>query len=388
MATAAEYLRQLIRREGPITFDQFVEVALYHEDGGFFAGGRGAGRDGGDFITSPQVGSLFGALVARALDRWWEALESPDPFVVVEAGAGNGRLARDVARVAPACTPALRYVLVERSPVLRELTRERLPIEPADEALGAYRHERGEDHPVPSAGTGPVFAVIDELPATSFDGVVFANELLDNLPFGLAQFDGHRWYEVLVTVDDSGRDFSEVLVPARAEDDVRLRARTEGIDCPAGSRLPIARGVDDWFRRCGSVLRNGWCCVIDYAATTDELVSRGDGWLRTYAAHGHGGPVLGRVGSQDITADVDIATLVHAAQSAGFRLEASPSQADWLSDLGIDELVEAGKERWEAGAARGDLDALAGRSAVSEAAALTDRAGLGAHRVFVFRRGR
>ncbi len=90
---------ELIRREGAITFDRFMEAALYGE-GGFFASGRGARRD---FVTSPEVGSLFGMCVARALDGYWRALGEPDPFLVIEAGAGNGRLARDVWRADPAC---------------------------------------------------------------------------------------------------------------------------------------------------------------------------------------------------------------------------------------------------------------------------------------------
>jgi len=100
-------LHERIRREGPITFAAYMEAALYHEPDGFFARGGGAGRAGADFVTSPEVGSLFGALVARALDRSWLDLGAPDPFVVVEAGAGRGRLAADVLRAEPACAPAL-----------------------------------------------------------------------------------------------------------------------------------------------------------------------------------------------------------------------------------------------------------------------------------------
>src|SRR4029453_4255387 len=106
MADLAERIAERIRHEGPIPFDRFVEAALYDEAGGFFArgggGGRGgpgfsargggAGRAGRDFVTSPEVGVLFGALVARYLDRAWTELARPDPFVVVDAGAGRGRL--------------------------------------------------------------------------------------------------------------------------------------------------------------------------------------------------------------------------------------------------------------------------------------------------------
>ena len=119
MDALAERIAERIRREGPIPFDRFVDTALYDEPGGFFARGGGAGRAGRDFVTSPEVGVLFGALVARFLDRGWSELSRPDPFVVVDAGAGRGRLASDVLRAEPDCGRALRYVLVERTAALR-----------------------------------------------------------------------------------------------------------------------------------------------------------------------------------------------------------------------------------------------------------------------------
>src|SRR3954471_23330359 len=115
VTSARDEIRERIGREGPIAFDVFVELALYGP-GGFFTRARGAGRAGRDFVTSPEVGSLFGALIARHLDAAWQRLGAPDPFIVVEAGAGNGRLAADVLRAEPQCVHALRYVLVERSP--------------------------------------------------------------------------------------------------------------------------------------------------------------------------------------------------------------------------------------------------------------------------------
>src|SRR5690349_12100285 len=123
-----------IEREGPIAFDAFVELALYGE-GGFFSRARGAGRAGRDFVTSPEVGPLFGALVGRALDGWWRDARSPDPFVVIEVGAGRGRLAADVLAGAAECAPALRYVLVERSAALRTAQRELLTVEPFEDGL-------------------------------------------------------------------------------------------------------------------------------------------------------------------------------------------------------------------------------------------------------------
>src|SRR5262245_28958644 len=108
----ADVIARRIHREGPIPFDEFMELAMYDDEGGFCTKGGGAGRRGHDFITSPEIGPLFGACVARALDGWWEELDAPDPFLFVEAGAGPGRLAREVLRAEPECLPALRYVLV------------------------------------------------------------------------------------------------------------------------------------------------------------------------------------------------------------------------------------------------------------------------------------
>jgi SAM-dependent MidA family methyltransferase len=383
-------IAHLIRREGPIPFDRFVELALYAPGAGFFATGRGAGRSGRDFVTSPEIGSLFGACVARALDRLWREQHTPDPFLVIEAGAGRGRLARDVLRASPECLSALHYVLVERSAALREEQRQGLDLEPADEALGPFARESRDDAPAALAGTGPVFVALEELPALELDGVVLANELLDNLPFGIAHWDGARWQEVRVALDADGpRDgmFAEVLVPAEADDARALLEITDGLTMPAGTRLPIPRGIEAWFAACQRVLRHGAILAIDYVDDARGLVQRGaGGWLRTYRAHERGSAPLDAPGDQDLTADIVREQLVRVARASGFALTDDRPQSEWLRDLGIEALVEAGRRTWEARAHIGDLEALAGRSRATEASALVDPAGLGAHRVVTLTR--
>jgi SAM-dependent MidA family methyltransferase len=351
-------LAELIHREGPIPFDRFMEAALYDPERGFFATGQGARRD---FVTSPEVGSLFGACVARALDRVWHDLEEADPFLVVEAGAGSGRLAQAVLHAQPECLRALRYVLVERSAHLRAEQRTRLPLDPPDEALGAFVRQ-GEDAPVPAPRTGPVFAALGELPAVDApDGVVFANELLDNLPFGIAEFDGSQWFEVRVGVE--GDAFVEVPVP--------LPDPMPPV--PAGTRVPIPTGLREWFVQCDRVLRRGQLILVDYMVDEPELR------LRTYRGHERGDDPLAEPGAYDITADVVVPQLVAAA--TGFTVAHRSTQADWLRALGIEELADEGAAIWRSGAARGDLEALKGRSFVHEASVLTDPAGLGSHQV-------
>jgi SAM-dependent MidA family methyltransferase len=372
VTTVAAHLAQLIHREGPIPFDRFMEEALYG-DGGFFASGHGAGRAGRDFVTSPETGPLFGVCVARALDRLWRALDEPDPFLVVEAGAGNGRLAREVLRAEPDCRRALRYVLVERSARLRSEQREHLAMEPIDEALGPFVRRDDEDKAVPAPAAGPVCTALEEMPAVAASGaVVLANELLDNLPFGVAEWDGERWLELRVGAGADG-GFEEVLVPT----DWRFPP-----PAAPGTRVPIPRAMEEWWRECESVVHEGFVLVIDYAMTTADLARRP--WLRTYRAHARGTAPLDDPGEQDITADIVLEQLDAASPFSRLRSE---SQADWLRALGIDELVDAGRRAWEAGAAGGGVDALAGRSRATEAAALTDPAGLGAHRVVLFGAG-
>lgn len=339
----------------------------------------GAGRAGADFITSPETGALFGALVGRALDGWWDQLDRPDPFLVVEAGAGRGRLAREILRSAPACAPALRYVVVERSAALRAAQRELLTIDPQEDALGPFATAAGDDVAEPVPGAGPIVTTLAELPGGTFDGVILANELADNLAFDIVERTESGWNEI--RVGRAGDDFVEVSIPA-------ADGFTLPVDVPVGSRLPVPRGLQEWLERAGGLLRRGVLTVIDYSASAAEIAERGQsGWLRTYRRHTRGRDPFADPGERDITADVVAETLRDAARRARFEALSECSQSQWLATLGIDQVVDAARTRWTDHAAVANLDALAARSTITEAAALTDPAGLGAHTVFVFTKG-
>lgn len=362
--------------------------------GGFFTTGRGAGRAGADFVTSPEVGVLFGAVVARALDGWWRELGSPDPFVVIEVGAGRGRLATDVLRAEPECAGALRYVLVEISPALRDAQRELLAIEPVADVLGPALGDPDDDadeplRPVP--GLGPLVASVEELPDSSWPGVVIANELLDNLPVDLVERRSDGWDEVRVGLVESseggGGHFVEVVVPAAPALVEAADSLAGGVDVPAGARLPVPVGAVAWLGNAARAIPSGFVTVVDYMADVGELLERGPvGWLRTYRDHDRGGSPLDDPGSGDITCDVPLDALLAEASRAGLTVDSVTPQAEWLRDLGVDDLVAEARRTYEATRAEGGLDSLAARSRVHEADALCDPAGLGAHRVVVLRR--
>lgn len=316
-------------------FDEYLERALYDPARGFYAAGGQAGRRG-DFLTSPEVGPLFGTVLARALDSWWHDLGEPDPFWVVEAGAGPGTLARAVLSATPACLPALRYVTVERSTAQQALHPDQVEIR---------------------AG----------LPDGPITGVVLANELLDNLPFRLVERTDDGWDEVWV---EEGR---EVLLPV---EEPWPRAFV-GLDVPPGARVPVQEQAAAWLADALALVERGRVVVVDYADTTGSMAGRPPAdWLRTYRGHERGGDPLEDAGSQDITVEVAIDQLAAVRAPDEDR-----TQAEFLRAHGIDELVEEGRRLWAERAHLGDLAAIRARSRVTEAEALGDPAGLGAFRV-------
>jgi len=374
MTEAAARIRALIARQGPVSWSVVVDAALYGP-GGFYTGGGGAGRRR-DFLTSPEVGPLFGAVVANAVDAAWIRWGRPDPWVVVEAGAGAGSLAVSVLAAGPACAPALRYIGVERSPALRAAAATALPLEDPAQILGPQIRPAPDptDDDVAgeragAAGVGPLVTIVADLPATAVEGVVVAIELLDNLAFDLYRRRAGAWHEVRVGLD--GATLTEVEVPVRGEPEARLSSLVP--DAPEGCLVPWQSGAIGWLRRALDVLTRGRVIVFDYARPTAELARLGvDEWLRTYRSGGRGTGRLDDLGTQDITVDVTLDQLGLVRPPT--RVE---DQAGWLDRYGMAALEATAASRWRAGAARGDLQALADRSRVGEAATLRDRAGLG-----------
>lgn len=313
-----------------------MERALYDPVDGFYSAGGSAGRRG-DFITSPEVGPLFGAIVARTLDATWHELGEPDTFVVAEAAAGVGTLARSVLAATPDCAGALSYVLVETSAGMRSV------------------HGDLVDRGCESRSDLPDAA-----------DVILANELLDNLPARILERSADGWTEVAID-----EHFTEVLVPADTDPAggafAVLAELGDKIDI--GARIPVVEQARAWIDAALGATRHR-LIVFDYGADSPELAARGQAsWLRAYRSHQRVDQPFAQPGSADITIDVPFDQLQ--------RPSSMTTQADWLVGNGLETMLDEARVVWQERAKIGDLAAIRARSALGEADALTDADGLG-----------
>ena len=335
MPSAAESITAAITAAGgAISFEQYMGLALYGT-GGFYQDGGKAGRRG-DFITSPEVGPLFAAVVARYLDNCWNELGCPESFDVVEVGAGPGTLARGIFDAQPKCLSAMKYVAVEISESQRAM------------------------HP-------DFVESVESFPERSIQGVVLANELLDNLPFKLFVYDG-AWKEAFVALGD-GDKFVEVLRKVDEIPEVLPKS------APLGSRAPIQVAASQWMLNVTQKLSRGKVLVFDYCSqsTSEIAVSPWREWLRTYKDHERGVHYLHDPGNQDITSQVMVDQLMIALPEL-----AVSKQSDWLQYWGIQDLVDEGARYWEQNKSSPDRYAMKMLSRTNEVKIIHEITGLGA----------
>lgn len=353
--TENEALRRVIagaiREAGCIPFRRFMELALYHPTHGYYHTPWPVIGRAGDYLTSPEISPLFGAMVGRQVAEIWSLLGYPRPMTVVEAGPGNGTLARDLldwaARAAPDLRDALRYVLVEQSAVQRERQQRLL----------------GGEH-------GVSWSV--SLPET-LTGCILSNELLDALPVHVVMVEGGALREQYVTLD--GNRFAAVWGEPSTPKLARYFAAL-GLLPAEGALAEVNLAAPCWIRRAARSLVRGLVLTLDYGYPAAKLYApwRAQGTLLCFVRHTANHEPLARVGRQDLTAHVDFTTVARAGITAGLRLAGFVSQREWLTALGIHEALrrDTGEEYF------------ARYRAITE---LLESAGLGRVRVLALTRG-
>ncbi len=292
-----------------MSFERFMDLALYTPELGYYAKTPPIGRTG-DFYTSVSVGPLFGRLLARQFFQMWRLLGEPDAFSILEQGAHDGQLARDILEwcraEAPEFAARLRYAVVDSPPV-----------------------------------AGTVGLTLRQLIAEQPTGVYFSNELFDADSVRVITYRQGAWQERCVVVE--GEQFAwtdrpiidEALNQAIAERDLLgIEGYTTEISLRGFPRMhAVARGMG-----------RGYVLTIDYGFPAAHYYAphRASGTLRAYARHQLVDDVLRAPGTQDLTAHVDFTALARAGERGGLITLGFVDQHHFLMGIAHDELAGAG----------------------------------------------
>lgn len=310
-------LTQQLREEivavgGAMAFDRFMELALYAPGLGYYAAGKQKFGEHGDFVTAPELGSLFARCLARPCQSLLAELGGGD---ILEAGAGSGVLASDLLLELESLGRLPdRYLILELSAGLRvhqtETIRRKAP------------HLSGR------------VSWLDKLPK-DFRGMVLANELLDAMPVTRFKVTEAGINELCVAWEN------EHFVWREKPADANLCARIEPLGLAAGYTSEINLHATAWVHSMADILKQGAMLLIDYGFPRTEFYhpQRAEGTLMCHYRHQAHDDPLRLVGLQDITAHVDFSAIAGAGTGAGLALLGYTSQAAFLLDCGLEQIM-------------------------------------------------
>ena len=316
----AERLKDLIRREGPVTFHDWMRAALYDPTGGYYQRSdlERWGREG-DYRTSPERSELFAATFARYFAKLYDELLRPEEWAIVECGAGDGRFASGVLRALsdrfPEVFAATRYVVYELS----------------DDALRRARERLTE------FGTRVEFYPDFELVSVG-RGVYFSNELFDAFPVHRVVSNRDGLAELYVALDAEDR-FVWSTGPLSSE---RLDefCHSHSLDLANGQIIEINLAIDDWMAQVAGKLDEGFVITVDYGEEAHELYDfarRPHGSLRGFLRHEFVDDVLAQPGEYDLTTTINWTQVMKAF---GFEVIEFASQDKFLLKEGLLEELE------------------------------------------------
>ena len=315
----AERIRERIRRAGPITFCDWMKMALYDKDEGYYCRpDRQKWGRAGDYRTSPERSSLFAATFARYFAQLHDQLGRPREWTILEVGAGDGRFASRVLQTFqnsfPSVFEATRFIVDETSSYSRSLARERL------KSFGGLA-SRVEFRTLDGVEIDP--------------GIVFSNELLDAFPVHRVVMHEGQLQEFYVTLGADG-DFQWIVdVPSTAR--LADYFGQESI-LAEGQVAEVNLEIEEWLRKVSSVIQAGYLITVDYGANTEELYSsavRYQGTLRSFYNHRIAENILARPGKQDLTTTIDWTFVKRTGEALGFETMEFDRQDKFLLAAGL-----------------------------------------------------
>ncbi len=316
MKTLTEIIRAEAAASGVLSFARFMELALYCPDSGYYEREKDNVGRRGDFITSVSTGELFGELLAFQFAEWLETeAGSRKPETrIIEAGAHDGKLARDILNWLQSNRPKLfseiEYVIIEPSPRRQEWQRE---------TLGKFPNVRWL-----SRFSNPTIQ--------RFNGIIFSNELLDAFPVHRYGWDanGKKWFEWGVAVAGEKFVWAKIQNP-----EFRIQNPELEPVLPDNYTVEISPAAENWWRAAAGILARGKLLTIDYGLTDKELFSpaRTNGTLRGYFRHHVSDDILANVGEQDLTAHVNFSAIQKTGEAAGLKTENFSTQTKFLTKI-------------------------------------------------------
>ncbi len=319
MEPAEQLIRQEIARSGPMTFDRFVDIALYHPAYGYYNRGSAQRGRAGDYFTAMQVSGLFPRIFAEVLKGMRETLGA-EQFSLVEFGSGGGEFLEGVLKaLTPDERKGLRVWAVERSRPAREHLWKRLSRFPKCEVVASF-----DD--------------IDWM--GGLEGCVFSNEFFDALPFQRLRRTDSGWNEISVGLKEGV--FIETEAPAQPSPETR--GALEGISAVAGSEVEVRTQVPGVYEDIASRLSRGWIVTVDYGHPAAIAGRAPGGTWRCFRGHELKASPYENIGRQDITANVDFSQLARAGSAADFTPQLFASQGIFLAHAGRTVIEDALKQ--------------------------------------------
>jgi SAM-dependent MidA family methyltransferase len=313
----AGLLAEEIRKRGPITFADYMGACLYHPLYGYYAKTDQQPRR--DFFTNADVNPLFGRLLTRQFEEMWDALGRPDPFWLVEAGAGTGVLAKAILDFAADSfsdfCASLRYVAVETSGARRAAQVQAQRLDPH------IRQGR--------------FVSSAELPEEMPQGCIFSNELHDALPVHRVVQERDRLKELHVAVRDG--QLCDRPGPLSSPP-IEEYFAAQGIALRDGQQAEAGLAASDWIREAGKRLHRGFVLTIDYGREAHELYDERHmrGTLLAYERHRASEDFFRAPGDQDLTAHVNFTALFLWGAKSGLVRTGLATQSHFLLAIARD----------------------------------------------------
>lgn len=315
-----------IKSEGPISFETFMEMALYYPELGYYM--RDSAKIGrtGDFYTSSHLHPIFGAMIGRQMEEMWDIMGRPDVFNIVEMGAGMGYLAKDVLGYLQQSAVSYQQSGKEKD-VLRHLKYTIVELNPSIKV---------SQEQLLSGFMDKVKWVSDLKEMEPVAGCFLTNELLDAFPVRLVEMDDEL-KEIYVSVE------SDELIELKlcCSDNIKNYFKEYSITLPNGYRTEVNLKINEWLKEVSSKLSEGFVLTIDYGYPAWDYYSeeRSRGTLLCYYQHQVNENPYQNVGEQDITAHVNFSALKKWGEETGMKTLGFCPQGTYLVSLGIDEVI-------------------------------------------------